>query len=110
VGLYRLRAIALVGALASPPAAEPGTARTLLTLDVHSTGSGGRPITRTYRIAVDRDAAAALAGVRTGSRLLGPRRLPAGPLQRRRGVLRQLRDATYEARSIKRLPGKGRAA
>jgi len=110
VVVYRLRTIALVGALASPPAAEAGTARTVLTLDVHSTGSGGRPITRTYRIAVDRDAAAAVADVRTGSLL----RVRAACRQVFRsdeeGVLRQLRDAMYEARGIRRLPRKGRAA
>ena len=110
VVVYRLRAVALVGALASPPAAQPGTARTVLTLDVHSTGSGGRPMTRTYQVAVDRAAAAAVAGVRTGS----PLRVRAACRQvlcsDEEGVLRQLRDATYEARSIRRLPGKGRAA
>jgi hypothetical protein len=99
-----------LGALASAPAAEPGTSRTVLTLDVHSMGSGGPPITRTYRVAVDRAAAAAVAGVRTGSLL----RLRAVCRQvlcsDEERVLRQLRDATYGARGIRRLPGKGRAA
>jgi YspA, cpYpsA-related SLOG family len=111
VVLYRLRHLALVGALVSPPAVEPGTAaRTELTLAVHSTTSGDRPITRTYRIAVGGTVAAAVAGVRTGKRL----RVRAACRQvfssDEAGVLRQLRAATYEARSIKRLPGKDRAA
>ncbi len=110
VVVYRLRFIALVGSLASPPIAEPGTARTQLTLDVHSTGSAGRPITRTYRITAAGDVAAAVASVRTGRRL----RVRAACRQvfctDDAGILRQLRDATYEARSIKHVPGKGRAA
>jgi hypothetical protein len=110
VVVYRLRSIALVGALAAAPAAEPGTARTELTLDVHTTDSDNRPITRTYRIAVDGDVAAAVAGLRTGKHL----RVRADCRQvfcsDEAGVLRQLRTATYEARSIKRLPGKDRAA
>ncbi|HEY6320779.1 MAG TPA: SLOG family protein [Thermoanaerobaculia bacterium] len=110
VVLYRLRSIALVGALAAAPTAEPRTARTVLTLDVHSTRSDNEPITTTYRIAVDGTVAAAVAGVRTGKRL----RVRAACRQvfssDETGVLRQLRPATYEACGIKRLPGKGRAA
>ncbi|HEY6320785.1 MAG TPA: hypothetical protein VJA16_04420, partial [Thermoanaerobaculia bacterium] len=72
--------------------------------------SDSQPITRTYRIAVDGTVAAALAGLRTGKRL----RVRAACRQvfssDAAGVLRQLRPATYEAQSIKRLPGKGRAA
>jgi len=110
VVVYRLRSIALVGALASPPAAEPGTARTALTLAVHTTRSDNQPIIRTYRIAVDGTVAAAVADVRTGKLL----RVRAACRQLfctdEAGVLRQLRAATYEAQSIKRLPGKARAA
>jgi YspA, cpYpsA-related SLOG family len=108
VVVYRLRLVALVGALASAPTAQPGTARPELTLDVPSTLSDGRPITRTYRIAVDGDVAAALAGVRTGRRLRVRAACRQVLCSDQAGVLRQLR-ATYEARSIKRLPGKGRA-
>jgi hypothetical protein len=110
VVVYRLRSIALVGALAAASAAEPGTVRTELTLAVHSTDSDGRPSTKTYRIAADGDIASAVAGVRTGKRL----RVRADCRQvfcsDEAGVLRQLRTATYEARSIKRLRGKDRAA
>jgi hypothetical protein len=110
VVLYRLRHLALVGALVSPPAVEPGTARTEMILDVHSTDSDGRPITRTYRIAVDGTVAAAVAGVRTGKRLRVRAACREVLSSDEAGVLRQLRAATYEARSIKRLPGKDRAA
>jgi SLOG family YspA-like protein len=110
VVLYRLRSVALVGALASAPAAEPGTDRTVLTLDVPSTRSDNQPITRTYRIALDGTVAAAVAGVRTGKRLRVRAACRQVLCSDEAGVLRQLRDATYEARSIKRLPGKDRAA
>jgi hypothetical protein len=110
VVLYRLRSVALVGALASTPAAEPGTARTVLALDVPSTRSDNQPITRTYRIAVDDTVAAAVAGVRIGKRLRVRAACRQVLCSDEAGVLRQLRDATYEARSIKRLPGKDRAA
>jgi hypothetical protein len=110
VVLYRLRHLALVGALVSPPAAEPATARTEMILDVHSTDSDGRPITRTYRIAVDGTVAAAVAGVRTGKRLRVRAACREVLSSDEAGVLRQLRAATYEAWSIKRLPRKDRAA
>jgi hypothetical protein len=110
VVVYRLRSIALVGFLACPPVAEPGTARTQLTLDVHSTGSGGRPITRTYRIAAAGDVAAAIADVRTGKRLRVRATCREVLCTDQAGLLRQVRNATYEARSIRRLPGKGRTA
>ena len=110
--LYRLRFVALVGALAGAPAVEApnGTARTELTLVVDSPGSDGRSIARTYRIAACGDLAAAVAGLPTGKRL----RIRAACRQVFRtdeaGVLRTHRAATYEARSIKRLPGKRRPA
>jgi YspA, cpYpsA-related SLOG family len=110
VVVYRLRSIALVGALAAAPAAEPGTARTELTLAEHTTDSDNRAITRTYRIAADGDLAAALAGLRTGRRLRVRADCRQVLCSDEAGVLRQLRAATYEARSIKRLPGKDRAA
>jgi YspA, cpYpsA-related SLOG family len=110
VVVYRLRSIALVGSLACPAVVEPGTARTQLTLDVHSTGSGGRPITRTYRIAAAGDVAAAVADVRT-ARSLRVRATCRDILATdHAGILRQVRDARYEAQSIKRLSGNGRAA
>ena len=108
VVVYRLRRVALVGSLACAPAAQPGTTRLELTLDVPSTRSNGGPITRTYRIAVDGTAAAAVAGVRTGRRLRVRALCRQVLCSDQAGVLRQVRAATYEACSIKRLPGKGR--
>lgn len=108
VVVYRLRLVALVGAVTCAPVAEPHTARTALALAVHSTDSDNRPITKTYRIAADGDVAEAIAGIRTGRRL----RVRATCRQVFRsdeaGVLRELRAATYEAQTIKRLPGKDR--
>ncbi len=108
VVVYRLRSVALVGALADAPAAQPETARTDLTLVAHTTGSHNQPLTRTYRIVAGGDLAAAVAGLRTGRRL----RVRAACRQvfcsDAAGVLRKHRGATYEAQSIKRLPGKGR--
>jgi len=110
VVVYRLRRVALVGTLTCAPAAQPGTARPEITLDVPSTRSGGQPITRTHRIAVDGTVAAALAGVRTGRRLRVRAFCRQVLCSDQAGVLRQLRAATYEAQSIKRLSGKGRAS
>jgi hypothetical protein len=110
--LYRLRSVALVGTLGDAPAVEAlnGTARAELTLVVDAPGSDGRPVARTYRIAASTDLAAAVAGLRTGKLL----RVRAACRQvfctDAAGVLRTHRAATYEARSIKRLPGRRRAA
>jgi hypothetical protein len=110
VVVYRLRSLALEGALNCAPAAEPSTNRIEMSLGVHSTRADGQPITRSYRIAADGDVAAAVAEVRAGRRL----RVRAACRQvfcsDDAGVLRQLRAARYEARSIKRLPGKARPA
>jgi hypothetical protein len=100
--LYRLRSVALVGTLTAAPAVEApnGTPRAELTLVVPS------PIARTYRIAACGDLVAAVAGLPAGKRL----RVRAACRQvfRTDGaeVLRQHRPATYEARGIKRLPGR----
>jgi YspA, cpYpsA-related SLOG family len=108
--VYRLRFIALVGTLTSTPTVQPGTARTDLTLDVHTTRSNGQPITRTYQIPAVGEVAAAVAGLRSGRRLRVRAACREVLAPDEAGVLRRVRGARYEARSIKRLPGKDRAA
>lgn len=110
VVVYRLRVVALVGTLTCAPALEPNSARTELTLHVHSTGSNDQPISKIYRIAADADIAAAVAQLQVGRRLRVRATCRQVFCTDEAGVLRQHRGATYEARCIKRLPGKGRSA
>jgi hypothetical protein len=110
--LYRLRSVALVGTLGSAAAvaAPDGTAGAELTLVAVSPGSDGRPLTKSYRIAASGDLAAVVAALPIGKRLRVRAACRQVFLTDAAGVLRPHRPATYEAHSIKRLPGKRRAA